>query len=101
MQLLLAKNNQSFLHLSSNFSLYLLSFQYFFVSLPCQTPKMRLADILKEKALYYALSVAFRISQIQNFPQDEAMANAHCGSLYTPYLYILTAWASALLILGK
>ena len=87
MQLLLAKNNQSFLHLSSNFSLYLLSFQYFFVSLPCRfASKGQAADILKKRRCTNALSTVIRISQIPTLLYDKAMANAHVFGIYILYI---------------
>ena len=101
MKLLLAKTTKIFFLLFPKFSFHRTPFQYFFVSLPCQTPKMRLADILKKRRCTNALSAELRISQIQNLPHGKAMANAHYGSLYISYLYILTAWASALLISGR
>ncbi len=56
------------------------------------------ADILKERRCSNALSAAHK-NLANSIPSlDEAIANVHSGSVYIP-LYILTAWASALLIL--
>ena len=49
------------LQLFPNFSLHRAPFQYFFVSLSCQTPFWRLADILKKRRCTNALSAATRI----------------------------------------
>ena len=49
-----------------------------------------------------ALTLYLRCAESRKFKHhpDKAIANAHYVSLYFSKLYILTAWASALLILG-